>query len=220
MLRLHHITLLALPLLALTTACSSSVTAGEPEPTAPRVTEVPGLDSSSTGDGANTILAPTGDAQSQSGVSQRTTAGHIWAEPVVSGDTVTIPRTVARMGDHVHFELVEQGTPLSFVGYFVGPAFLVRPCICPTCGDEAVDFLSGALDCQSCLVTYDAVMGTASEGGVCYPSGLIPNRIAGDTVFFSRNDLLVAYARVVAGEGATQATDGVSDSVPSCCPNH
>lgn len=210
--------IMLLPLLVLTTACSSPVTAGEPA-TAPRVTEVPNVGAPSSSTNPNEVPAPAADDQSHVGVSTRTIDGHVWAEPVVSGETIGILRSVASMEDHVHFEVPGENAPLAFVGYFVGPAFLVRPCICPSCGDEEVDWSDGALDCQSCPAVYDAVSGTAKEGGICYPAGLIPNRIMGDTIVMTLNDLVTAYERVVAGEGAL-ASDGGDGQVPSCCPNH
>jgi len=211
--------IMLLPLLVLTAACSSAGTAGEPT-TAPGVTEVPNVGAPLGSTDSGEVPASPADEQSHVGVSTRTIDGHVWAEPVISDETIGILKSVASMEDHVHFEVPGGNGPLAFVGYFVGPVFLVRPCICPSCGDEAVDWSSaGALACQSCPAVYDAVSGTAKEGGICYPAGLIPNRIMGDTIVMTLNDLVAAYQRVVAGEGAL-APDGGDGQVPTCCPNH
>jgi hypothetical protein len=210
--------IMLLPLLVLTAACSSPVTAGEPT-AAPRVTEVPNVGAPSGSTNPNEVAASPSDDQPHVGISTKTIDGHIWAEPIISGETIGILRSVASMEDHVHFEVPGENAPLAFVGYFVGPAFLAKPCICPSCGDEGVDWSAGALSCQSCPAVYDAVSGSAKEGGICYPAGLIPNRILGDTIVMTLNDLVTAYERVVAGEGAL-APDGGDGQVPSCCPNH
>lgn len=218
--------LLALPILALATACSSPVTAVEQPPPTPRVTEVPNVSSAPPSNDSTPVGTPTPGGQPQTGVSSRTTPGHVWAEPIIDGGTVTISRTVARMGDHVHFEVPDGDTFASFIGYFVGPAFLVRPCICPTCGDEGVDWGASELTCQSCAAAYDTVTGTSRQGGVCYPAGLIPSRIAVDSITMLQNDLLLAYQRTVAREATmferatVPGTDGGDGSLPACCPGH
>ncbi len=219
MFRRNLLPLVVLPLLALVTACSSPVTARESEPTTPRVTPIAPAPSPSGAGTPGSPSAPSIDSGAPTGLSARTTAEHVWAEPIISGDIVTIQRSVASMSDHVHFEVAAQDASPVFVGYFVGPAFLIRPCICPTCGDEEVDWSGGTLACQACPASYDAVSGTAVGGGVCYPAGLVPHRIVGDSISMSRSDLLNAYERVVAGEGAIPV-DGGDGSLPACCPNH
>ncbi len=214
MFKRFHFMLLALSLLALTTACSAADAAVQPAPPdttpeAPRTDPDPSLTPPAP-------TAPNDDTLDQEGLSPRTTPGHVWAEPIIEGDTVTILLSVARMADHVHFEVPTDGDPASFVGYFVGNAFLVRPCVCPTCGAETVDWESGALACGTCPAMYDAVSGAGVGGAISYPSGLISNRIALDTISMSRLDLIAAYERTVAGEGVPSGGDDVCP-VLGCC---
>jgi len=222
MLNRKLLALLTIPLAALTIACSSPVTAVEQEPPpTPRVTEVPNLGSTTPPEATTPASTPSSDGQPQAGVSPRTTPGHVWAEAAIDGDKVTIRRTVATMGDHVHFEVPSSVGSAGFIGYFVGPAFLVRPCVCPSCGDEGVDWSTSELSCQSCAAAYDAVTGTSKAGGVCYPDGLVPSRFGVDTISMSQQNLLLAYERAAAAEALLYENSASGDgTLPACCPGH
>ena len=158
------------------------------------------------------------------GLSERTTRGHVWADPSVNGDLVAIPIAVATLGDHVHFEVDSDGGAIGFVGYFTEGAFFVRADVCPACGAQAIEWGGSLVVCRACGATFDAVTGEADGESCGYPAGTLPYRVAADAVTMSLSDLVAAHARTVAGEETlfempetVEVEDRGDASWPRCC---
>jgi hypothetical protein len=130
--------------LALTVACAAPATelqAGSPTTEPVAETGSPDVAADSTVSAGTPVAAPATPPPDVSvpGMSTKSTRGHVWAEPVIDGDVVSITLAVASLADHVHFE-VPDGTRLDrFIGYFSEGQFCVRADFCPLCGSERIE---------------------------------------------------------------------------------
>jgi len=170
------------------------------------------------------IPAPVSGEPLPAGLSSRTTRGHIWAEPVIDGDTVVVLHSVATLGDHVNLEVPANGGVAAFIGYFSNDNFYLRATVCPNCGAERIEWGGSLVVCRSCSTTFDLVTGEASGEGRGYPLGTIPYSLEGDTIAMSLGDLVEAYARTASGEETLfEVPEVVEDedrgdrSWPRCC---
>ncbi len=159
----------------------------------------------------------------QPGLSSRSTRGHVWAEPIIDGDSVTVSLSVASLDDHVHFELPDGDAVVGFVAYFVDGQFLVRAEYCPACGSDKIEWGGSLVVCRSCGSTFDAVTGEG-DGEKDFPSGSIPYSIDGNSITLSLSDLTTAHARTVDGEATllevpivVEDEDDGDTSWPRCC---
>lgn len=173
---------------------------------------------------SQTAASAPADEPLPDGVSSRTTRGHVWAEPVFSGDEVTVLRSVAEMGDHLHFEVPGEAGGLEFISYLFDDEFFVRAAACPNCGEERIEWGGTLLVCRACSTTFDRVTGEASGGGRGYPQGAVPYVVEGDSITMSLDDLVVAYSRTRTGEETLFPVDVVVEdedrgdrSWPRCC---
>ncbi len=217
----------AIPLLALTVACSTSDAPAVQEPPAadevPQDMETPNVDSQ-TAEG-DTDAASTGlaGATPDTEVAPATTTGHVWDDPVVNGDEIQILLSLATTNDHVHFEVPLFRNAAEFVGYFAEGEFVVRATMCPACGEEAVDWIGDRLSCSACEATFNAATGAGENGGPGYPEGYVPPVVSGDTITMSLNDLQQAYAPTASGEQTPfefpdeSPQDTESVPLPPCC---
>ncbi len=195
--------LLAIPLLALTTACAAITDLIERESPPAAVDEATqGTDenTNSIGDPADADPSNPADEIEFTGLSAKTTSGQIWAEPLLDTRTATILMSVAQMSDHVYFEVPHNDGSARFMGHFVGKAFLVRAAVCPNCGEESVEWGPEVLTCGSCGTTFDPITGVAQNEGRSYPEGWIMNTLFSGTIVMVLDDLQVAYERTAAGE--------------------
>ncbi len=199
----YLLVLLAITLLAMATACSTIVDLIEqdaPPTLVDEETEPSNGDSGNPGDQLNAKPSAPSDDIEFTGISERTTADQIWAEPLIDTRTATILMSVAQMSDHVYFEVPYDDNSARFMGHFMGKAFLVRAAVCPNCGDEDVEWGPARLTCGSCATTFDTITGVADDEGRSYPEGWIMNTLFSGTIVMVLDDLQVAYERTAAGE--------------------
>lgn len=170
------------------------------------------------------VSVPAAGEPLTDGLSPRTTRGHIWAEPVIDGDTVWILHSVATLGDHVNLEVPSTSGVAGFIGYFANDEFYLRATACPNCGAERIEWGGSLVVCRSCSTTFDLVTGEASGEGRAYPLGMVPYNLEGDTIAMSLGDLVEAYARTASGgETLFEVPEVVEDedrgdrSWPRCC---
>lgn len=230
MMRRYALTMLAMILLSLSTACAATVTGSDSEPSesGPDIPEsvgalTPEVSWAVPGNPSEVPSAEVGD-EDVAGLSPKTTRGHVWAEPVLDGDTLSIYHTVAVLGDHVHVEVPGSSGSLEFIGYFLNDVLYLRAVACPNCGAERVEWGGSLVVCRACSTTFDLETGEATGGGRAYPSGSIPYTREGDVLSMSLMDLEEAYARTAAGEEtlfelpAVEEDDDRGDtSWPRCC---
>lgn len=198
----HLLLLLAIPLLTVSAGCSEIMGLIEQSPPSPAVEEptgVPGGEEQEEEENGATLPAPADDIEF-TGISARSDTDHVWAEPLVDDFAVTILRSVAEMSDHVYFEIPYDDDTARFVGHFVDKAFLVRAAICPHCGDEAIEWHSNVLTCESCATRFDPVTGIAEDERRSYPEGWIMSSVFSEKIVMVLDDLQVAYQRTAAGE--------------------
>jgi len=170
------------------------------------------------------VATPASGQPLTAGLSSRTTRGHIWAEPVIDGDTVWILHSVATLGDHVNLEVPSTSGVAGFIGYFANDEFYLRATACPNCGAERIEWGGSLVVCRSCSTTFDLVTGEASGEGRAYPLGMVPYNLEGDTIAMSLGDLVEAYAHTASGEETLfEVPEVVEDedrgdrSWPRCC---
>lgn len=215
--------------LSLSAGCAAPVTTQQPEPpgqTARAVPSVPAPAGESLVGGDAIAVAATGPEDAGTvGLSPRTTRGHVWAEPVMDGETVSILVSAATRGDHVHLELSSNGGAIEFMGYFTGGEFFLRANACPSCGAERIEWGGSLIVCRACEAKFDAVTGEGESGGSSYPTSNVPYTLEGDSIVFAYDDLMEAYARTIAGEATlfvmpeVYVDDDRGDrSWPRCCP--
>ncbi|MBN1152488.1 MAG: hypothetical protein JXA58_04690 [Dehalococcoidia bacterium] len=186
-------------------------------------------DSAANGVDAGVVMEPVVSALASGGddlpgLSSRTSRGHVWAEPVIGGDTVVLSYEVATLGDHVHLEVPGDGGQYEFIGYFADGGFHLRATVCPNCGAERIEWGASLVVCRACGTTFDLETGEASGDGRSYPEGSIPYSMDGDTIVLSLRDLNDAYARTASGEATlfplpevVEDEDRGDRSWPRCC---
>jgi hypothetical protein len=170
------------------------------------------------------ISTPVSGDPLMAGLSSRTTRGHIWAEPVIDGDTVVVLHSVATLGDHVNLEVPASGGVAGFIGYFSNDDFYLRATVCPNCGAGRIEWGGSLVVCRACSTAFDLVTGEASGVGRGYPSGNVPYTLVGDSISISLGDLVEAYARTTSGAATLfEVPEVVEDedrgdrSWPRCC---
>jgi nitrite reductase/ring-hydroxylating ferredoxin subunit len=219
----------ALLVLVLSAGCAAPATAPQaqqpPDITGEVAPGSPGASpaSEAAGDTAAISTPVSGDPLT-AGLSSRTTRGHIWAEPVIDGDTVLILHSVATLGSHVNLEVPANGGVAGFIGYFTNDEFCLRATACPNCGAGRIEWGGSLVVCRSCSTTFDLVTGEASGEGRGYPLGTIPYSLEGDTMAMYLGDLVEAYARTASGEETLfevpevfEDEDRGDRSWPRCC---
>ncbi len=216
--------IIIVPLLALMTACSPAVTAVENEPAeAIEEAESTNMDSANA-EGGNDVPVASPDDTQIAGISPKTSGQHVWTEPVIEGELVSILLPVTMLENHVHFYVPATDGEAGFIGYFVGDEFMVRTTICPDCGEEGIDREFSILVCQSCGATFELFADDLSAAGTGYPEGFVSNELFDNTVVMSLDDLLVAYNRTAEGQDSLYeiteepGQDSVSSTArPPCC---
>ena len=158
---------------------------------------------------------PTGDPVT--GISSRSTADHVWAEPTIDGGNVIIPLAVTKMSDHFHFEVPGSSGALRFVGYWVSQQLHIRASVCPECGGKNVDYHADGLRCSGCSARFDLQLGSSLSGGKGYPQGSIPVALSDDSVTSLLHSLTVAYERTAAGKETLY--EGPAVPFPVGCSN-
>jgi len=214
----HLTALIAIPLLAIATACSPVV---EQTPSPAEVADVP--DVSAVNLAPILISEPTSQVSAAQMVSTspRSTPGHIWAEPYIDDGAVRILQSVAGEGDHVHFEVPADGGTADFIGFFIDKSFVVRANVCPVCRARDMDWEANMLACGSCGTVFDAVSGIEKYGGPRFPKGLVPNTKSSGIITMSLADLQSAFARSVAGESfLLEAIEEPPAGNGLCCGAH
>lgn len=216
-------------LVLLSAAACAAPAAALPEELPSRETEVPsGNPVNAAMPGAGDVVAPAPGAAPfyalNPGLSERSTRGHMWAEPVIEGDSVSISLQVARLDDHVSFEIPSDDGALVFLGYFADGEFFVRAAVCPSCGEERVEWGGSLLVCRACGAMFDAVTGEADENARSYPAGDMPCAIGADSITMLTADLEESYERTAAGEATLfaqlevpEGDDRGDRSWPRCC---
>jgi len=226
--RVYGLVLPALLVLLLTAACAAPA-AALPEELPAGETEVPsGNPVNAAPSGAGDVVPPAPEAAPfyalNPGLSERSTRGHVWAEPVIEGDSVSISLQVARLDDHVSFEIPSADDSLVFLGYFADGEFFVRAAVCPSCGEERIEWGGSLLVCRACGAMFDAVTGEADENARSYPAGDMPCAIGADSITMLTADLEESYERTAAGEATLfaqlevpEGDDRGDRSWPRCC---
>jgi len=215
-------------MLTLAVACAAPAEA-PPEELPSGETEVPSESpENAASSGAGDVVAPAPGAASfyalEPGLSERSTRGHVWAEPVIDGDSLTISLSVAEMDDHVSFEVPAAGRDCVFLGYFSEDEFYARATVCPSCREARIEWGGSLLVCRACGSTCDAGTGEADDGARSYPAGVVPYAVEADAIITSVSDLVEAYERTAAGEATlyeqlevVEDDDRGDRSWPRCC---
>ena len=230
----YGLVLPGLLVLLLTTACAAPAVALQPESQAETGGASTGVTVAGTSSETVDVVAGDGDATTsapaaassytlQPGMSPRSTRGHVWAEPLIDGDSVTIPLGVASMDDHLHFEVPDGDSNDRFVAYFVEGQFVVRADYCPACGSERIEWGGSRVVCRSCDAKFDAVTGEG-DGEDGFPAGAVPYTIGDDSITLSLAELATAHVRTVDGEATlfeepivVEDDDDGDTSWPRCC---
>ncbi len=153
-------------------------------------------------------------------------AAHVWVEPQIDRDAVTIPLDVEENAGHVHFSLPAEEEELEYIGYMLDGAFYVRAAVCPSCGSQGLSHGGTMLVCHSCSTMFDFVTGEADdEESASFPQGLLPYGVADTLIRMSFAELVESYERTAAGEDTlfevvveTPPDDEDEDtSWPRCC---
>jgi hypothetical protein len=184
MFRRSRITLVLAPLLVLTVSCvgDSDAPTGQP-PEEPQPLE--------------SLIEPE---EPIIGLSDRTTEGHVWANPLIENGAILIPLVITTMADHFHFEIPGPSGPLEFFAYEFDGRFRIRAAFCPGCGGNDIDYADGALVCPSCGARFDPQTGEGLTQEWSYPTGSMPATVRDGYLKSSVHSLTVAYQRTAWGE--------------------
>jgi len=190
MTRRIYLALCIAPLLALTISCSSPV---DPSSTQQPAVVIPDA-------GTQVESLPQLTTVQVAGPFIRTSPTDIWAQPVITGGTVSIPLTDPELGEYYHFELPAAAGSMEFIAYTLGGQLYVRASLCPSCGGTHVDYGADGLVCPVCDARFELQTGMALAGNQGYPAGAIPVSSRGSYVTSPLHSLTVAYQRTASGE--------------------
>jgi nitrite reductase/ring-hydroxylating ferredoxin subunit len=176
--------------LALTVSCSS--------PVDPSSTQQPAALTPDTG--AQVESLPQLEMFQVAGPFTRTSPADIWAEPDITGGTVSLPLPDTELGEYYHFEVPATTGTMEFIAYNAGGQLCIRASLCPSCGGTHVDYGDNGLVCPVCDARFDLQTGMVMVGNRGYPAGAIPVTSRGSYVTSPLHSLTVAYERTASGE--------------------
>ena len=125
-----------------------------------------------------------------------------WVTPTVNGNTVTIPASVIKTRNDVHFKLATAQGQIGFVAYELNGVTQVRARLCVPCRGESFTLKGDTLVCDTCGTTFSATTGKGI-GGVqaCQSYAKVAAPFAtsadGSTIMMNLTDLQTAYDKTL-----------------------
>jgi len=121
-----------------------------------------------------------------------------WIEPLVAGDTVSIPVSEVEKDGNIHFNVKTQGEDMNFMAYVLDGDTHVRANVCPPCRSIGFSLDQHILVCDRCATTFNAQTGEGIEGAcVDYPKASVSYETQEGNIVMNIANLIAAYQDTV-----------------------